>query len=65
MFRQLSTNGTIRTPLEKTFWAERFGVVVDRFGITRLINCDGSDDSSGRNADRAQPEHAPRGDEHE
>jgi PhnB protein len=26
-------------PLEKTFWAERFGVVTDRFGIPWAINC--------------------------
>jgi PhnB protein len=44
LFRQLSANGKILTPLEKTFWAERFGVVVDPFGITWLINCDGSED---------------------
>jgi len=54
MFSELSTGGRIVTPLAKTFWAERFGVVVDRFGITWLINCDGSEDSSKRNADRAQ-----------
>jgi PhnB protein len=29
-------------PLEKTFWAARFGVLVDRFGIPWLINCEGS-----------------------
>ena len=29
-------------PLEKTFWAARFGMVVDRFGIPWLINCEGS-----------------------
>ena len=27
-------------PLEKMFWAERFGMVVDRFGIPWLINCE-------------------------
>jgi PhnB protein len=27
--------------LEKTFWAERFGVVVDRFGVPWVINCEG------------------------
>ena len=26
-------------PLEKTFWAERFGTVVDRFGVNWSINC--------------------------
>jgi PhnB protein len=29
-------------PLEQTFWAERFGMVVDRFGMPWLINCEGS-----------------------
>ena len=29
----------------KTFWAARFGMVVDRFGIPWLINCEGSDQS--------------------
>src|SRR5262245_60759420 len=32
MFQQLATGGTIVTPLERTFWAVRFGVAVDRFG---------------------------------
>jgi PhnB protein len=27
-------------PLEKTFWAERFGMVVDRFGIPWSVNCE-------------------------
>ena len=45
LFRELSTNGKVVAPLEKTFWAARFGVVTDRFGVTWLINCDGSDDS--------------------
>jgi PhnB protein len=29
-------------PLEKTFWAERFGMVIDRFGIPWMINCEAS-----------------------
>ena len=32
--------GTVVLPLEKTFWAARFGMVVDRFGIPWLINCE-------------------------
>lgn len=39
----LSEGGEISMPFEKTFWAERFGMVVDRFGIPWLINCDGPD----------------------
>lgn len=31
-------------PLQKTFWAARFGMVIDRFAIPWLINCEGSDE---------------------
>ena len=41
VFRELAANGTIVMPLEKTFWAERFGMVVVRFGIPWLVNCEG------------------------
>lgn len=40
IFTQLARDGRIVMPLEKTFWAERFGMVVDRFGIPWLINCE-------------------------
>ena len=43
IFDELSADGTILMSLEKTFWAARFGSVVDRFGIQWLINCEGSD----------------------
>lgn len=42
VFRELAEGGRIIVPLEKTFWAERFGMLVDRFGIPWMINCDGS-----------------------
>ncbi|MFL1485983.1 YciI family protein [Marinobacter sp. LN3S78] len=38
VFRQLSDGGTIQMPFEETFWAVRFGVVVDRYGIGWMIN---------------------------
>ena len=40
IFDELAVDGTNVVPMEKTFWAERFGVVVDRFGITWSINCE-------------------------
>jgi len=40
IFRALAEKGTIRMPLEKTFWARRFGMLVDRFGIPWMINCE-------------------------
>jgi PhnB protein len=39
LFRELAAGGNVVVPLEKTFWAERFGMVVDRFGIPWMINC--------------------------
>src|SRR5262245_54062309 len=32
IFNALAENGTVRMPFEKTFWAEGFGMVTDRFG---------------------------------
>jgi PhnB protein len=40
VFQELSKGGKIVMPLEKTFWAARFGMLVDRFGIPWQINCD-------------------------
>jgi PhnB protein len=39
IFRELSANGSVRMPLEKTFWADRFAMFTDRFGIPWIINC--------------------------
>ena len=43
IFSELAENGKVLMPLEKTFWAARFGMLVDRFGIPWLINCEESD----------------------
>lgn len=40
IFHELARHGRVLVPLEKTFWAERFGMVVDRFRIPWLINCE-------------------------
>jgi PhnB protein len=40
IFQALSDNGTVQSPMQETFWAARFGVVVDRFGIPWVINCE-------------------------
>ena len=47
IFHELAKDGTVVMPLEKTFWAARFGMVVDRFGIPWLINCEASDQALG------------------
>lgn len=45
-FNELAKDGKIVMPLEKTFWAARFGMLVDRFGIPWMINCEGTDQPS-------------------
>lgn len=40
IFRALADKGKITMPLEKTFWAQRFGMVNDQFGIPWMINCE-------------------------
>ena len=39
VFQALSESGTVRMPLQETFWAKRFGMFVDRFGIPWMVNC--------------------------
>jgi PhnB protein len=41
LFGVLAENGEVRLPLQETFWARRYGMVVDRFGIAWEINCGG------------------------
>jgi len=43
IFHELAKDGKVVVPLEQTFWAARFGMVVDRFGIPWLINSGESD----------------------
>jgi PhnB protein len=38
VFEGLSEGGTVRMPLNKTFWAETFGMLTDRFGTPWIIN---------------------------
>ena len=40
IFNALAENGTVRMPIQQTFWATRFGMLVDRFGTPWMINCD-------------------------
>ncbi len=40
MFDNLADGGNVTMPLDKTFWAEAFGMLTDKFGINWMINCD-------------------------
>jgi PhnB protein len=40
IFHALAEGGAVRMPIEETFWAARFGMLVDRFGTPWMINCE-------------------------
>jgi PhnB protein len=40
IFSALAENGTVHMPIGETFWAERFGMLTDRFGIPWMVNCE-------------------------
>lgn len=40
LFDNLADGGAVGMPLQKTFWAEAFGMVTDRFGVKWMVNCD-------------------------
>lgn len=39
IFHGLAEGGTVTMQIDRTFWAARFGMLVDRFGIPWMINC--------------------------
>ena len=39
-FSALAKEGKILLPLQQTFWAPRFGMLVDRFGIPWMVSCE-------------------------
>lgn len=40
IFNGLAENGSIKMPLEKTFWQAYFGMLTDQFGINWMVNCE-------------------------
>jgi PhnB protein len=40
IFAALADNGRVTMPLQQTFWAVRFGMLVDRFGTPWMVNCE-------------------------
>src|SRR5262245_56792140 len=40
VFNALADKGTVRAPLAETFWAKKFGMLVDKFGTPWMINCE-------------------------
>lgn len=40
IYNALAEGGTVSVPLSETFWAEKFGMLTDRFGTPWMINCE-------------------------
>lgn len=40
IFQALSEGGQVVLPYQKTFWAAGFGMLVDRFGMSWMVNCE-------------------------
>ena len=40
IFAGLAKNGTIRMPMEETFFAQKFGMLADQYGIPWMIICE-------------------------
>ena len=46
VFAALSDGGNVTMPIGETFWAKRFGMLVDQFGVAWMVNCENSGDIS-------------------
>lgn len=40
IFGELAEGGSVQMPIQETFWAQRFGMVTDRFGTPWMVNCE-------------------------
>ncbi len=40
VFHALAENGHVKMDIQETFWAQRFGMLVDQFGTPWMINCE-------------------------
>lgn len=39
VFHALAEGGEVQMPIQETFWAQRFGILTDRYGKAWMINC--------------------------
>jgi len=40
MFAKMAEGGEIKMPIQETFWAIRFGMLKDKFGVNWMFNCE-------------------------
>jgi PhnB protein len=43
IFAALAKGGQVHMPIQKTFWAARYGMLTDQFGIPWMVNCEKGD----------------------
>ena len=48
MFNKLAEGGNVTMPLQETFWAERFGMLTDKFGISWMFNVEKPQDEQAK-----------------
>ena len=42
VFNALAAGGTVTMPFSPTFWGADFGMLMDKFGVPWMVNCDGA-----------------------
>ena len=40
IFKELSDGAKVMMPIGETFWARRFGMLIDKFGTPWMVNCE-------------------------
>ena len=40
IFHALGEDGAVQMPIQQTFWAPLFGMLIDRFGIPWMVQCE-------------------------
>jgi PhnB protein len=58
IFHALADGGKVNMPIGETFWAERFGMLIDKFGIPWMVNFEkpmGGQPAAAKPAKSAKP----------
>lgn len=53
MYTKLADGGTVTMPLEKQMWGDTFGMCLDRFGVSWMVNIAGPDNAADAGAGSA------------
>ncbi|MFT5383009.1 MAG: PhnB protein [Saprospiraceae bacterium] len=58
IYNELSVDGAISMPLNKTFWGAYFGLFTDKFGIHWMVNCELQEHKDYEDKNRKDKENA-------